>query len=863
MDKKQNVTTYISHGNLQRRSNRLLERLMNVLFRKVTFDDESLSNLQQHREGSRNVYVSFQNSNTSLLIFSNLLRREGFGLPVQAIGFKPYLFQVVTTFARKVFRFLADLAGKKSGEKISDEEYIRGLLKNDNGLIISLLSSRLFVRRYIEIKSDSLQSLVEIQKEMEEPILIFPQIMFWNRNPERTRTLAASRATGDRGLLSGFFTIIKSATPAFIRVPEPLNLKEEIAASPSDDSHHISRHVRNKILDMYNNEKRSILGPVIKTQHETMEKVLYHKNVLDEIHSQVEGQNASESKLRRKAYNYYREIAADFSIIYIRFFERSLHYVFSKIFNGIFYDLDDFRKLREASQKAPLILVPSHKSHMDYLIISSLFYQNKLIPPHILAGANLTFFPMGKIFRRSGAFFMRRSFKGLDLYAAVFKQYIKTLINEGYSIEFFMEGGRTRTGKLMPPRMGMLKYLIDAIEEGYNKDLMFVPVTINYDRILEENSYHSELKGKEKKEESTSRFFKSRKLLKRQYGSVYMNFGDPISYQDLKKDIGSVEDPTEEIAWSIIEAINEIVMITPFALTTAVILFSSARGFSRKVLLNNIQRLHRYLASINAPMAETVVSENSLEEVADRVINAYKMDGILKELNMEGIETSAKETLEDLYVINEEDRIKISFYRNTIIHYLLPLAYASVAFMKHEKGKSITLDSLRKDFNQLHQFFAEDFVPTAMMRTEDGGFEAILSFLESEKYITRSGNGCSIEDEKRESLRFFADILKDYLESYFTVLDAVVNSPKDRMGKKEFLTEVRKNGVKLIHLGTIRLMESISMANYTSCLKMLGSTGITVEESSGKKASDIIIKDRDKAGKYSDMIKGYLNHVEG
>lgn len=862
MDEKQRFTSYISHGSLERRSNRILERFIGVLFRRVSFDDESLTSLQRYSEGERAVYVSFQNSNTSLLIFTHLLRRAGLKRPVQAIGFKPYFFQVITTFFRKVAGFFADLSGRGGREKVDDDEYIRNLFEDSKSIVISLLSGRLFVRRYIEIKSDTLELLVEIQKTTEEPIMIFPQIMFWNRNPERTRTLITSRATGDRGLLTGFFTILKSATPAFVRVPEPMNLKEEIEKVSSDDTHHVARQVRNRILEIYNNEKRSILGPVIKTQHETMEKVLYHKNVLDEINRHIDENNASESKLRRKAYNYYREIAADFSIIYIRFFERSLHYVFSKIFNGIYYNLDDFIKLRDASQKAPLILVPAHKSHMDYLIISSLFYQNKLIPPHILAGANLTFFPMGKIFRRSGAFFMRRSFKGLDLYAAVFRQYIKTLVNEGYSIEFFIEGGRTRTGKLMPPRMGMLKYLIDAIEEGYNRDLMFVPVTINYDRILEENSYHNELKGKEKKEESTSGFFKSRKLLKRQYGSVYMNFGDPISYQDMRGSIGAAGDFTGEVALRIINAINDSVMVTPFALTTAGILSSSARGFSRSVLLDNMELLHRYCLYINAPLAEKIVSPDSLQEAAFGVIDSYQKDGILNELSMEGVETTGGSSLEDIYIIGEEERIKISFYRNTIIHYLLAPAYAAVSLLKQGAVENISRDAWFNDYNFLREVFDNEFILSEVMRQDGKGFDAAVNFFEKEKFIASGEGTITIKDGMREKVKLFAAVIRDYLESYMTLADVVVNLPRERTGKKELLAETRRNGIKLFHLGNVSLMESISMANYGSALQFFKIEGVVVEEPTRKKTSDIIVKDSKKAKKYLILLQSFLSALE-
>ena len=399
-------------------------------------------------------YVSYQSANTPLLILINMLQNHGFKVPYLALDFTPNVMQMTVNFFTSAYALIRKIAGRKKFETISDFDYILDLLRSDKAVVLSLLSRKLFIRRYIDIKSDTLQYLVEAQKLIDEPIFVFPQVLFWNQNPERTRTIVTSRATGDRGFFSGLFTLIKSGTPAFMRIPLPLNLKEEIAQSPADDARQIARRIRNKLLEIYNNEKRIVLGPTIKSQQEMMEKVLYHKNVLDEIRNLMEKDRQTENKLRKKAYGYFKEIAANFSIITIKWFNKAVQYMFTKIFDGIYFNVDELKRVREAALRAPIIFVPSHKSHMDYLIISSMLYENKIIPPHIVAGANMFFFPMGPIFRRSGAFSIRRSFKGLKLYPTIFKQYIKTLINEGYSIEVFIEGTRTRTGKLASPKWG-------------------------------------------------------------------------------------------------------------------------------------------------------------------------------------------------------------------------------------------------------------------------------------------------------------------------------------------------------------------------------------------------------------------------
>ncbi|PKL39832.1 MAG: hypothetical protein CVV44_06315 [Spirochaetae bacterium HGW-Spirochaetae-1] len=852
-------TSYIMDGIVQRRSNRVFENIVRMLFRRTEFDGESLATLKDYEEKGKIVYVSFQSSTTSLLIFTYLLKRHGLKAPVLALGYNPYLFQVVTNLVRRIYRFLWGGLGLRSFRMVTDEEYIEDVLEKNDPMVISLLSGKLFVRRYVEIKMDILQHLIESQKKSSLPIYILPQIMFWNRNPEKTRTFVSSRATGDRGLWSGFFTVAKSATHPFMRISGPINLQEEIEAASVDDSNHIARIVRNKILEMYNHEKRTVLGPVMKSSSEMMERVLYHKNVLDEIQRQMEGGKSGEEKLRRKAYKYFREIAADFSIIYIRFFEKSLNYVFRKIFDGIHYNMDDFKMLREESQKGPLIIMPSHKSHMDYLIISSLLFQNKIIPPHILAGANLTFFPMGKIFRRSGAFFMRRSFKGLDLYAAVFKQYVKILVNEGYSIEFFIEGGRTRTGKLLVPKLGMLKYLIESVEEGYNKDIMLVPATINYDRILEESSYQKELKGKEKKEESTSSFVKSRSLLKRNYGKVHVSFSKPVSLNELKAAVGGGEDETYNVAMYVMRRINEITMVTPFAITTSAILFSSVRGISRLALYEKVGILHDFLAFAKVPMAEMLQNRDNIGPAVDMVLQSFKADGILGELKLEGIETLSKQAvMEDLFVINEEERIKICFYKNTIIHYILPVSFTAIAILRFSGKGSMSYEKVRKVYRAIIDLFNEEFIYPEVLIEGDGGIEAMVEYLAGRGIISRTNGKISIEGNGEEELLFYAYMVHDYFESYYVVFDTIIHLEREKISRKDLMADIRKNGIRHYHLGKVRLMESLSISNYNNALVSMAYSGIIKERTVGKKNIEVTIADKKKAVEVMENIRQYI-----
>ena len=209
----------------------------------------------------------------------------------------------------------------------------------------------------------------------------------------------------------------------------------------------------------------------------------------------------------------------------LRFVDICVALIFNRIYDGIIVDQRGLARVAEASRKGPVVFVPCHRSHVDYLALSHTLWRYSLVPPHIAAGINLSFFPMGYIFRRSGAFFMRRTFRGNPLYAAVFKHYIFELLKMGVNTEFFIEGTRTRTGKLLMPKYGMVKMIVEAWQSGACEDVQFVPVSIDYERIIEASSYQRELAGAEKKKEDLGALLKTTGVLRSKFGDSISNLG--------------------------------------------------------------------------------------------------------------------------------------------------------------------------------------------------------------------------------------------------------------------------------------------------------------------------------------------------
>src|SRR5258706_7227157 len=168
-------------------------------------------------------------------------------------------------------------------------------------------------------------------------------------------------------------------------------------------------------------------------------------------------------------------------------------------------------------------------------MLSFVFFRHNLQLPLVAAGDNLSFFPLGPIFRRGGAFFIRRSFGGDRLYGAVVDAYIRRLIREGYSIEFFLEGGRSRTGKLLPPKLGLLNMIVEGALAVPNKEVYFVPVSIGYDRLVEGSAYVRELTGGEKQKEDARGLLKTTRVLRGHYGRLNIQFGEILSMHDIRR----------------------------------------------------------------------------------------------------------------------------------------------------------------------------------------------------------------------------------------------------------------------------------------------------------------------------------------
>ena len=439
-------------------------------------------------------------------------RYSQISLPVPEIWFdrKVLLWQPLKRIFRILLANLDHLIRFKSRPNPYRSGFIRDSLIGGRAGIVSLVDPKSFYKRFVKAKTDPLEHLIEIQAATDRPVYIVPQLMFFGKNPKRSIPTMVDIFFGTEqrpGMLRRLFTLFRKPDKVIVEISTPFNLQSYLDRPENADRslEHRALNLRKTLLARINRHRQTIIGPVLKTRDELKQSILTNAKLREFMQAYAEQKGTPIYKVRKKAGDYLEEVAAKYNIGAIKLFSIGLTWLFKHIYDGVSIDREGLNRLKVMSQKGPLVLIPSHKSHIDYLILSYILWHNNMPCPLIAAGKNLSFWPLGPIFRSGGAFFIRRTFKGQLLYSRVFSAYIKKLLEEGFNLEFFIEGGRSRTGKMILPKLGLLSIIIDAFKKGACEDMVIAPIYIGYDRVLEESAYLHELEGGQKTRRTSSR----------------------------------------------------------------------------------------------------------------------------------------------------------------------------------------------------------------------------------------------------------------------------------------------------------------------------------------------------------------------
>ncbi len=375
-----------------------------------------------------------------------------------------------------------------------------------------------------------------------------------------------------------------------------------------------------------------------------------------------------------------REIAATHSPFVIDIAAHLIRLLYTQGYGeALHYDPEQLARLKALSGRYPVVFLPSHKSNLDHLVLQYALHEQGHAPNHTAGGINMNFFPVGPIVRRSGVFFIRRSFKNEPVYKFVMRHYIDFLIEKRFSLEWYIEGGRSRSGKLLPPRFGMLAHVVDAYRRGKAEDVMLIPVSIAYDQIQDVGDYAAEQSGARKQKESFGWFVGVVRRLRARYGNIYFRFGDPIS---LAKTLGQPDPKAapdadeanlaiQKLAFEVAVRINLVTPITAASLLTMALLGSGDQALS-------LDEIRRALDALRAYARRRALPDTGGLDRDDAAEIRQTLDTLVDN----GVVSRFSGGAEAVYRIGPDQQLAAAYYRNTIIHFFVNPAIAELALLR-------------------------------------------------------------------------------------------------------------------------------------------------------------------------------------
>ena len=453
---------------------------------------------------------------------------------------------------------------------------------------LPLLTKRGFFDRRIDRRPPpELVRLIEaLQADRGFDVRLVPMAVYWGRAPQKEGSwlrlwLTEGWVLGGalrkilQILVNGRFTMVEVGAPVSLR---SLLFDDEPAMLQAT---RITRAWR----ATFRRQRAARIGPDMSHRRTILARVLRTRAVRAAAAQEVRTKRITRRKALLTARGYGEEIAANYSHAFITFMEAFLRRLWNRLYDGVSFN--HVETLRDVAREHEVVFVPCHRSHMDYLLLSYAIYTQGYAVPHIAAGINLDIPVIGRFLRKAGAFFIRRSFAGNALYTAVLMKYLATIMARGHSLEYFIEGGRSRTGRLLQPKTGMLAMTVRSYARDPRRPVVFLPVYFGYERIVEGNTYLSELSGRPKRKESIGDLLRATRVLREKFGRVHVNLGEPIHLDALlerhagdwrmqqRDDEGRapwVAPVVDELAQRIMRNINAAAAVTPVNLLALVLL---------------------------------------------------------------------------------------------------------------------------------------------------------------------------------------------------------------------------------------------------------------------------------------------------
>ena len=550
------------------------------------------------------------------------------------------------------------------------------------------------------------ENLPQILSLEDEKIILIPVSFYWGMHPDKQKSffkIVFSQSWAVSGSFKKFFRVLLHGRSLVIKFNRPLTLSElkDKERTVEESSRLVSRYLR----AIFRKTKKAAIGPDISHRRTLVRSLSRDKVVREEIKAQSNGDLKKKRRLNKKAFKYANEICSDINYPIVRNLQRGLGWFWNKRYDGI--HLRNLDKIKSIADDNSLVYVPCHRSHIDYLALSYILLEKGLMLPHIAAGNNLNLPILGRIGKGGGAFFMRRSFRGNKLYSLIFFQYFRRLLQRGSSIKYFPEGGRSRSGFSLQAKPGLLSMTIRSFASLSNEKVKLIPTYIGYEKIIEGNSYLSELLGKEKKRENFLDLFKTIKDFGNFLGNAYINFGEPIDLKDFLEQEVALKDyrinsPLDRPIWlkkathslgiEVMKGINKSSVITTSSLFSLGLLTETTQTLDTKIISQRIE-LFIDLLKRNQNFKDVWLTEVSPEKIITKT----------EEL---GLVTSQLIGGERVFRPTRNEAALLSFYQNNISHFFLLYSLVCLSLKYVEE---LSEEEILRLTNLVYPFLQSDF----------------------------------------------------------------------------------------------------------------------------------------------------------
>lgn len=666
-------------------------------------------------------------------------------------------------------------------------------------------------RRFFKSKGVKEETLKTVQdylnlhkQHAEMDVQLLPVSVLWGRAPGK------EKAPNLRflGVFQRIWATLWYGRDNFTRFSQTVSLGEMIKTH-GDDSQLAKKLFRVARLH-FAKQRYSAMGPKLPDRQAMFNKLLDSAALKKAIADEAENKKISPEKARQEAEKILEEIAAKVNHESLRIADRILSWLWNKLYQGI--NVQNGERVRKlALEGHEIVYVPCHRSHMDYLLLSYILYHQGLVPPHIAAGINLNFFPAGPLFRSWGAFFIRRTFKGNRLYSTIFREYLAELFYRGYSVEYFIEGGRSRTGRLLEPKTGMMSMTLQALQRGLTRPISIVPVYIGYEHVLEVDTYAKELRGATKEKENAGLVLRVIKKLKN-LGQGYVNFGEPIQlnnylnqhFPDWKQEADEarpkwLNPAVDKVANEVMVNINKAAALNAKNLIGSILLASRQRALSREQLLEQINSVLELVKAV--PYSDDITIPNDDAETMLNHVLTLPRAGVITQ----------KDSFGEMISLEREAAVLMTYYRNNVQHlFVLPSLVASIILHLEAVSKDLIIKCVQQVYSFLKAELFLHFEPSEVRHQ----VELILAEFARQHVIKGESDLFKINPPALRTLQLHSNGVREVLQRYYIGLSLLMSQPE--ISRSEFEKESRTIAQRLSVLHGINAPEFFDKALFST-----------------------------------------------